>query len=81
MKELLVDIAHLSRKRCSVPIPGLLAYATKENFLGRVVIILKQRGFSFFLEKLLKLFVKCKNLLLKKGLASIFLMECVPTEL
>lgn len=36
-KDVLVDVIALSKKRCKTPIQGLLAYATKENFLGRVV--------------------------------------------
>lgn len=33
----LVDVVKLSRERCDHPIQCLLAYATKENFLGRIV--------------------------------------------
>lgn len=35
--ELLVDVIKLSRVRCQQPIRGQLAYATPENFLGRIV--------------------------------------------
>lgn len=36
-EELLVDVIPLSQKKCAYPIQGLLAYATEENFLGRIV--------------------------------------------
>jgi D-alanyl-D-alanine dipeptidase len=36
-EDILVDVIALSKKRCSFPIEGVLAYATRENFLGRVV--------------------------------------------
>ncbi len=36
-KDVLVDVIGLSKQLCAVPIEGELAYATKENFLGRVV--------------------------------------------
>ena len=36
-EEVLVDVIALSEKQCSSPIQGALAYATAENFLGRVV--------------------------------------------
>lgn len=36
-EDVLVDVIALSEKRCSSPIRGALAYATRENFLGRVV--------------------------------------------
>lgn len=36
-QNLLVDVIHLSKELCAIPIQGELAYATKENFLGRVV--------------------------------------------
>jgi D-alanyl-D-alanine dipeptidase len=36
-KELLVDVIGLSKKHCTFPICGELAYATTKNFLGRIV--------------------------------------------
>jgi D-alanyl-D-alanine dipeptidase len=33
----LVDVVALSQKKCSRPIQALLAYATPENFIGRVI--------------------------------------------
>src|SRR5690348_2141281 len=36
-EDVLVDVIALSRSCCAHPIEGFLAYATKENFLGRVV--------------------------------------------
>jgi len=36
-KQVLVDVIELSKQLCSVPIQGKLAYATEENFLGRLV--------------------------------------------
>ncbi len=36
-ENVLVDVIALSQKRCLSPIQGSLAYATSENFLGRVV--------------------------------------------
>ncbi|HEY2811690.1 MAG TPA: DUF6176 family protein [Rhabdochlamydiaceae bacterium] len=36
-EEILVDVIALSQKKCASPLQGLLAYATGENFLGRVV--------------------------------------------
>jgi len=34
---LLINVSELSKKLCAHPIQGKLAYATKENFLGRIV--------------------------------------------
>lgn len=36
-EKILIDVIHLSKELCSIPIQGELAYATKENFLGRIV--------------------------------------------
>jgi D-alanyl-D-alanine dipeptidase len=36
-EEVLIDVIALSEKLCSHPIQGVLAYATTDNFLGRVV--------------------------------------------
>ena len=36
-KTILVDVIALSRKCCSFPIQGKLAYAGHENFIGRVI--------------------------------------------
>lgn len=36
-EHLLVDVIRLSQKSCKYPIRGELAYATRENFLGRIV--------------------------------------------
>ncbi len=36
-EDVFVDVIALSKKRCLCPIQGSLAYATSENFLGRVV--------------------------------------------
>lgn len=36
-KDVLVDVITLSRRSCAQPIQGRLAYATRENFVGRVV--------------------------------------------
>lgn len=36
-ENILVDVIQLSKKRCPTPIQGSLAYALKENFLGRPV--------------------------------------------
>lgn len=36
-EHVLVDVIALGKKRCAFPIQGVLAYATEENFLGRVV--------------------------------------------
>lgn len=33
----LIDLIALSKKRCSYPISGKLAYATPENFIGRII--------------------------------------------
>lgn len=37
MQNLFIDVVPLSREHCSTPIECHLAYATKENFLGRIV--------------------------------------------
>lgn len=36
-KDVLVDVIALSRRYCTQPIQGCLAYATRENFVGRVI--------------------------------------------
>lgn len=66
----LVDVRSLSQKRCAHPIEGELAYATKENFLGRIVegYHPEAKGLFLLTNRAAHALCEVQNELIKQGL-------------
>lgn len=70
--ETFVDVVALSHKKCAVPIVGRLAYATRENFVGRVVDGY-EADVSLLTRKTAEALCAVQSVLIEKGLGLIVL--------
>lgn len=69
MNQILVDVAEMSKELCKQPIEGKLVYATRENFLGRIVKGYHKEASGIFLlaSEAAKALCMVQNRLLKQG--------------
>ncbi len=65
-KDVLVDVIALSRRSCTHPIQGCLAYATRENFVGKAQSFLQEMNGVFrFIQRTLSNYGLMMSLLSK----------------